>query len=159
MQVEKVSGTFCIKPTGNQHLCTNRINSTSKFASDSATFGHGIILPDTQSALTNLIQKLAKAGNKLKIKDVTIGEISAATKEKHANIVWDLVVSVSSGKGADKTKRTYFYSNADGKIAREERFGASSHFTEESKLSELDKLEWNNSIQQLAIALFRHLPQ
>lgn len=157
MQVEKVSISANSSVHKGQAHCTNHIRHLGTFTKDSATFGHGIIMPDTQKAINELLVRLRKNRRALSIKDIALGEINAAVDKKVGHNVWDLVLNSSRGKGENKQIHTYYYKNEGNKIAKQERIGNSTHFIEEDKLDETGKLEWNNSVQQLSAALFRHL--
>lgn len=159
MQIEKVSSSLCLKPSGNQHLCTNRINYISKSESDSVAFGRGIIHPDTQEAIVSLITRLTKLGRPLSANDNTLGEISASINTRKGSNIWELILSSSKGKGKNKEFNTYYYGEGGNKIAKEARKGDSNRFIDGDKLGEMEHLEWNNSVLQVANVLFRHLPQ
>lgn len=159
MQVEKISSPISPKPCFYKPFCTNRINIAHKFSNDSVSFGHSIIMPDTQKVIANLISKLSKLGHPLKINDNTLGELSATINVRKGSNVWDLIVSSSRGKGKNKEFNTYYYGEGGNKIAKETRIGGSSRFLDADKLDEMGRFEWNDSVLQVANVLFRHLPQ
>ena len=159
MQVEKVSNSIPPKPWGYKPFCTNNINITPKFSNDSVSFGHSIIMPDTQKVITNLIARLEKLGRPLKVNDLSLGEINASIRTRKGSKVWDLILSSARGKGKEREINTYYYEQAGGRIAKESRAGNHNRFFEGEKLDEIGRNEWNNAVQQIAAILTAHLPQ
>lgn len=158
MQVQKVSVLSVSNTQKVQPVNSNLVSKVNTVNSDSVSFGHGILMPDTQSAIKALMQKLQKLGRPLAIQDMLLGDITATANKKIGATVWDLVLTTARGKGANKEINTYYYCVNNEKIAKQVRLGASSRFIEEETLGEMGKLEWNNSVQAIAAVLFRHLP-
>lgn len=158
MQVERVSRVSQqkgLKSTPSSFKYFSRIADKNR---DCVSFGREILLRETEDAISTLMHRLCHYPQEvIRIKTPALGEITAQMLAKVGNIEWTCVLRRSQGKGKNRQIHTYLY--LDDKVAKEERIGHSSRFIEGEKFDDAVISEWNSSVQEIASALFRHLPQ